>query len=175
MNKKIIKKANIKKEIIETDSKENEQKNQLDDFKDKYLRLLADFENYKKRIIKEKKDITIDIKNRTISDFVFIISEIELAMNFSNDKSSNIKSLIEGIKLIKTKLSDVLLNNGVEFINAKTGDNFDPHLHMAISESNLEDYDDSVVTEQYKSGYKLDGRMMSPALVVVNKRIIIKE
>ena len=141
--------------------------------KEKLLRLHADFDNYKKLINKEKLETIFNTKINIINKLLPLLHEFGFAIKFCEEyefkKKENINELLNGFKLINEKLEKIFLNIGIIFINAKPKEIFDPNIHMAISEREHKGYKDGMIIEQYKCGYKFNNRIISPALVIVNK------
>ena len=148
-------------------------KEEIEVDKEKLLRLHAAFDNYKKLINKEKLETIFNTKKNIIGELLPLLHEFGLAIKFCENykfkDEKNINKLLDGLKLINEKLEKIFLNIGVIFINAKTKEIFNPNIHMAISEQELKGYEDDMIIEQYKCGYKLDNRIINPALVIVNK------
>lgn len=134
---------------------------------DKYLRLNAEFENYKKRAQKDRIDARISAQFEVLNSIVPIIDHFELAMASAN-QTNNLEKLYEGLKLIKSEFEKALSNNNVETINA-LGEEFDPRYHEAIGYENSEEYKKDIISKQWRSGYKIGDRLLRPATVVISK------
>jgi len=152
---------NLKKELASTDE---EAKEYLDYLK----RLKAEFENYKKRVLKEREEVRKLANENLIRQFLPIMDDLERAINSAKETRS-INSLIEGIVMILNQLKEILKKQGVEEIEAK-GREFDPYLHEAVLELRSDEYPDNFVVEEMRKGYKLNNRILRPAMVKVNKR-----
>lgn len=133
---------------------------------DKYLRLNAEFDNFRKRVIREKSDIRINAQFDVLNQIVPVLDHFELALG-SADQSQNIDKLLEGMKLIKTEFEKALSNLGVELINA-VGKPFDPRFHEAIAYEASAEVEKDIVLKQWRAGYKMGERLIRPATVVIS-------
>lgn len=139
--------------------KENEE------LQDKYVRLLADFDNFKKRSSKEKSEIIRFGNEDLLKDILPIVDNIERLLTYSYQESSW-KSFQEGIELLLEDIGKTLANYGVEPIDA-LGKAFDPNLHEAMQRAETEEAPANTVVEVYQKGYLYRGRLLRPSLVVV--------
>ena len=134
----------------------------------KYLRLAADFENYKKRLAKEKSDIIAYGNEELIKALLNVLDNLERALEHS-DVQENQKPLLEGVKLVHKQFLSCLEKFGVQFIDASQGKEFDPRLHQAIERVESADTKPGVIISEMLRGYTLKDRLLRPALVVVSK------
>jgi len=138
---------------------EQEVKNEeLTDWKDSYLRLYADFDNYKKRSIKEKEEIRVKVKLDTLSSVLELDNDLHLAQKMIKDTKS-----IEAVKVITDKLTNFLKSKGFEEIQTET---YDEDLHEVISV--IETGKDGIVDVVAK-GYKLNGQVVKYPKVILSK------
>lgn len=136
---------------------------------DKYLRVAAELENYKKRAARDKSD-AINYGNETlIRDILPIVDSLERALDHTSN-SNDFDSFVEGLKLIYDKLLSTLEKNGVEKIDA-VGKDFDPNFHEAVLQVQSAELNDNKVVEKYENGYLLNGRLLRPVKVSVSKHI----
>ncbi|MEI6054778.1 MAG: nucleotide exchange factor GrpE [Lentisphaerota bacterium] len=133
---------------------------------DKYLRLNAEFDNFRKRVIREKSDIRINAQFDVLNNIVPILDHFEFALG-SADQTHNLDKLFEGMKLIKTEFERALANLGVELISA-VGKPFDPKFHEAIAYEASEEVEKELVLKQWRTGYKMGDRLIRPATVVIS-------
>jgi molecular chaperone GrpE len=133
---------------------------------DKYLRLNAEYDNFRKRMVREKGDIRINSQFEVINQIVPVLDHFELALGAA-DQSHNLDKLYEGMKLIKAEFERALGNLGVESINA-VGKPFDPKFHEAIGHEATESAAKDVVVKQWRSGYKMGDRLIRPASVIIS-------
>lgn len=133
---------------------------------DKYLRLNAEFDNFRKRVIREKSDIRINAQFEVLNHIVPVLDHFEFALG-SADQSHNLDKLFEGMKLIKTEFERALTTLGVELINA-VGKPFDPKFHEAIAYEASDEVEKEIVLKQWRAGYKMGDRLIRPATVVIS-------
>ena len=138
----------------------------------KYLdhlkRLKAEYENYKKRAIKERQQIVLWSVEDFVKELLPVLDNLERAID-SSRSSQDFSSLVEGIQLVESQFKSVLKKQGLKEIKAK-GMQFDPYLHEAIMRVESEDYPDNLVVEELQKGYKFKDKVLRPSLVKVNKR-----
>lgn len=139
---------------------------QIDELKDKYLRLHAEFDNYKKRTVKEKAELIRNGGVSTLQTFLPVVDDIERALD-AMDKADDIKAVVDGIRLISDKFNQVLNKNGVVPIDT-TDVPFDTDYHEAISmvPAETEEQKGKVVA-CVQTGYKLNDKVLRHAKVVV--------
>jgi molecular chaperone GrpE len=138
-----------------------------DEIKDQLLRTMADFQNFRKRVQDEKRQIESRANERFIAELLPVLDNFERGIALA-EKGGSIKSLTEGVKAIERQLKAVLESQNVVRIPS-VGKPFDPDLHDALGTVNLPDEPDGTVIEEIESGYKLDNRVIRPARVRVNK------
>ena len=136
------------------------------DEKDKFLRLFAEFENYKKRTSKERLDLYKTASQELMTALLPIIDDLNRASNeFAKSKE---KSLVEGMSLIKNKFSDILKSQGLILVEVKNGDEFDAEIHEAITQIPAEnDKMKGKIIDVIESGYKLGEKIIRYPKVVV--------
>lgn len=140
----------------------DELKAEIDKLKDSNLRTMAEYDNFRKRTVKEKLDIYADATAKTILELLPAIDNFERAL----DCDSTDSAFKQGMEMIFASLCDILKKLGVEEIDAN-GAKFDPDLHHAIKQVEVEGEDDGIVCEVYQKGYKLGDRVIRHAMVVV--------
>ena len=137
--------------------------NELDELKDTLLRKVADFENAKKRLHKEKEDFAKFANERIIASFLPVLDNLDRALAHT-DSMSTMEGLISGVNLIKKQIFDILKNNGLEKIDA-LGKHFDPHVHEAIGTVETTAHEPDTVVEEIQQGYVLKDKLIRPAWV----------
>lgn len=138
------------------------------DYKDKYLRMLAEVENSRKRIQKEKHEtIRFAIEN-TVEEFLPAMDNFENALKFADASSEEVKNWATGFKMILSQFRDVLHNHGIVAFHSE-GNMFDPHFHEAMEIVETNDHPDGTILEEYAKGYKSENRTIRPARVKVAK------
>lgn len=143
-------------------------RNQSQDYKDKYLRLLAESENTRKRLQKERQEMIQYAQQNLICDFLHPIDQMENALKHTEGASDEVKQWSIGFKMILTHFKDVLTNNGVEGYSS-LGTEFDPHFHEAVEMVVTDKYPAGYVVEESVRGYKMGDRVLRPACVKVAK------
>jgi len=141
----------------ETLSKEEEELNV------RYLRLAADFQNYKKRVEKEKNDIYAYANEKIVVELLDVIDNFERALDHSDD---NNEGFAEGMSMIFKQFKGVLERSGVEEMKA-VGEQFDPNFHHAVMTENSVEYESGNVTQVLQKGYMLNKKVIRPAMVKV--------
>lgn len=138
------------------------------EYKDKYLRLLADQENTRKRLIKEKEELTEYAVQNVVLEFLQPIDHLEQALAYTDKMSNEVRHWCEGFKMILSQFKDLLSNHGVDEFHAH-GVPFDPHHHEAIEMVEKEDVAPGTVIAEMRKGYKMGKRTIRPARVKVSK------
>ena len=128
----------------------------------KYLRLMADFQNYKRRTEKEKGDIYAFANEKIVSELLNVIDNFERALDAGSDGDS----FVEGMNLIFIQLQGVLEKAGVVEIEA-LGKDFDPNFHHAVLTEDSTEYESGKVTAVLQKGYLLNNKVIRPTMVKV--------
>ena len=148
----------------------NQLKNELDEYKDKYFRLLAESENARKRLQKEKQDLIQYAVADVVVDFLNPIDHMETALKHANKMSDEVKHWAVGFNMILSHFKDVLANKGVQPFES-TGTHFDPHHHEAVEVIPTDNHPAGTVVEELMRGYRMGGRTIRPARVKVAKEL----
>jgi molecular chaperone GrpE len=135
---------------------------------DKLLRLGAEFENYKKRVQKEREDLIKYAGESFILEFLHIIDNFERAFQAA-DKTQDFKILHQGVEMILKEVETFLKDKGVKKIES-VGLQFDPHKHEAIEQVVYDDKPEDTIVEEFQAGYELNGRVIRPAKVKISKK-----
>jgi molecular chaperone GrpE len=133
----------------------------------RYMRLMADFQNYKKRTEKEKSDIYAYANEKLAADLLDVADNFERAIAQDAPAGADGK-FIEGMRLIMEQLVGVLERNGVEEIDA-LGADFDPNIHHAVQMEESDEYGSGQVTNVIQKGYRIKDKVLRPAMVIVAK------
>jgi molecular chaperone GrpE len=139
---------------------------QRDEIYDRLLRTSAEFDNYRKRIDRERQQANESAAASLISELLPVVDDFERALNADLGKGG--EAYRQGIELIYKQLVEVLRKRGVRPIEA-LGSDFDPHIHQAVSYEPAEDRRDGEVIEEFRRGYMLGDRLLRPAMVKVAK------
>lgn len=138
------------------------------ELKDRLVRNIADTENYKKRLAREKEEAVKYANTSLVKDLIGPLDDFSRALNAA-EQSSNFDALKEGVRMIEDKLYSTLKTNwGLEVIDQKDVP-FDPNEHEACMMEELEGASEDMVTMLLQKGYKLNGRVIRPAKVKVGK------
>ena len=151
--------ANKEKELNEQISK---LKDELEDVKDRHTRLIAEFDNLKKRSAKEREALYNSIIGDIMSSLLPVIDNLEKA----TEAESKDEEYKKGIELVLKQFKDVLNANGVKEIEA-VGQPFDPELHEAVSMIQDENFGEKVVAQEYRKGYMIGNKVIRHSMVVV--------
>lgn len=143
---------------------ENQNTAENEDLKAKYMRLAADFQNYKRRTEKEKSDIYAYANEKIVTELLDVIDNFERAMLHQGSCADD--SMAEGMNMILKQLVGVLEKNNVEEMKAQ-GEEFDPNFHNAVMTENSVEYKSGRVTQVLQKGYLLNGKVIRPAMVKV--------
>jgi len=135
---------------------------------DKYLRLHAEFENFKKRMEREKCEYYKYALERLVKDLLPVFDHLELAIK-SAEESKDFEGFSEGVTLIHKQLKDVLEKEGLKY-ECAVGEPFDPCKHEAMMQRETDAHEPNMVMEEHKKGYFLNDRLIRPAMVTVTKR-----
>jgi molecular chaperone GrpE len=146
---------------------------ELEESKDKYLRLLAEMENTRKRLQKEKQDATNFAVENIIAEFLIPLDNLENALGFTRQMSEETANWAKGFQMILEQFKDVLASNGVTPF-ASVGSFFDPHYHEAVEVEEKEECIGGEVLQEYVKGYKRGDRTIRPARVKVAKKSVSK-
>lgn len=141
-------------------------KDQVDELKNKYLRALADFDNYKKRAAIEQDALVQFSNENLIKEIIPALDSFERALKLRHKSKDD--EFAKGISLVKRQLEDALKKFGLEEVKS-IGLPFDPNLHEAIMQKES-DKPENTVLEEMQKGYILRGRLLRPAMVVVSKK-----
>ena len=162
------KKEEIKEETVEetvaeeTAPEVNEFEQKYNDVNEKYMRTLAEYDNYRKRTIKEKESIYPEAKAVVVEKFLPVMDNFERAL----DSAENKDAFYEGIVMLKKQMDDVLTALGVEEIKA-VGEVFNPELHNAVMHIDDEAAGENIIVEEFQKGYKIGDRVVRHSMVKV--------
>lgn len=150
------------KENGETEKEEEVKEEGKEDTEElRYLRLMADFQNYKKRVEKEKRDLYSYANEKLMNELLAVVDNFERALDHDADEGFK-----EGIEMIFKQLQDVLEKSGLAEIPA-LGEEFDPNVHSAVMTEETEDYESGKVSGVMQKGYTLNGKVIRPTMVKV--------
>lgn len=136
---------------------------QLEAQQDQYLRLAAEYDNYRKRTQREKESLNGDIKAYIIGELLPVLDNFERA---NANTAADLEGYKKGMEMIFTQFGDIFKKMGVEPFG-EAGDKFDPMMHNAVMHIDSEDLGESVVAQVFAKGYKLGERIVRCATVQV--------
>ena len=131
-------------------------------------RVSADYANFQKRVPKQISDSVGYQKEHVIRSLLPVLDNLEHTL-LNADSAENVDVLVEGIKIIYDQMLDILKSHEVEQIRA-VGETFDPSKHAAMMRRSEPDQEENVVLEEFQKGYMLNGRVIRPSKVIVNKQ-----
>ena len=129
------------------------------------MRLMAEFQNFRKRVAKEKSDIHAYANEKIVGDLLPVLDNFERAL----DTETEDEGYAKGMQLIFEQLKTALGNAGLEEIKAMD-EEFDPNVHNAVMTETIEEKEDGTVTKVLQKGYKLKDKVVRPSMVAVNKK-----
>ncbi len=155
---------NKKEEKLENEELQNEvvPKQDYDELDDRYKRILAEFENFKKRSSKERDGLYNSILSDVVEIMLPVVDNLENAAKVET-ADENYK---QGVELVLKQFKDVLKTKGVEEIKA-IGETFDPELHEAVSSIQDDNLGEKEIAQEYRKGYKIGSRVIRHSMVVV--------
>jgi molecular chaperone GrpE len=140
---------------------------QRDDYYDRLLRKTAEFDNYRKRVERDRQSMSDSVTSEVVRDLLPLVDDLERALK-SDPGAKDAEPYRKGVELIHRRLLDILSKRGVRPIDA-LGTDFDPHVHEAVSHEHAEGRRDGEVIEELARGYKLGERLLRPSMVKVAK------
>lgn len=146
----------------ESEAQEEIKKETEEDESARYMRLMADFQNYKRRVEKEKSDIYAYANEKIVTELLTVLDNFERAL----DHECNDQGFKEGMDMIFKQLFDALEKSGLAEIPA-LGENFDPSFHNAVMTEDTVEYESGKVSGVMQKGYTLNGKVIRPTMVRV--------
>jgi molecular chaperone GrpE len=139
---------------------------------DRYLRAMAELDNYRKRAARDKEDAIKYGNEKLIKDILPILDSLDRALHQSADMAAknNFEAFQQGLELIHTQIMGCLERHGVVKIAAR-GEAFDPDKHQALMQVETPEMESNLVVDEYESGYTLHGRLLRPSKVSVSKNV----
>jgi len=134
--------------------------------RDRFLRLAADFDNYKKRVAREYEDLVRSANLRLLRSILDVFDNFDRALT-GGASGDNLDAYRKGIELIHSQFNDLLAREKVTAIDA-LGKPFDPNLHEAVMQMASDEYDEGIICQEVQKGYMIDSRVVRHARVVVS-------
>ena len=162
------------KEGIDAPDELVELQGELEATKDKWLRAVADLENYKKRVKREMEEAAVRSVQKLLPAFLPVIDNLERALEVGEpalkhaDESNrkNVEQLLQGIRMVQADFLTALVKHGIEPVPS-VGVPFDPAVHDALQQFDSPDHPPGVVIREFEKGYKMGERLLRPARVIV--------
>jgi molecular chaperone GrpE len=136
------------------------------DYKDKWVRLYAEFENVRKRLEREKSEFIKYANEGLLSEFLNILDDLERTVHAANSKHQDYEGFLKGVEMVMAHVYDLLKKNSVKPIEA-LGKKFDPHCHEALMQQETAENEEGIILEEFQKGYYLGDRVIRTAKVKV--------
>jgi len=165
--------TDVDTEIVEEQAAEESKdevaalREELEAEQNKYLRLLADYDNFKRRVVKDRQEAEKFRSQSLLSDLLPVLDNFERALAVEA-KSDEAASLLKGLEMVRSTLIEAVKREGLEEVKA-VGEPFDPHIHQAVMQEKDENAEPGTVLQELQKGYTLKGRVIRPAMVKVNE------
>ncbi|MDF2986728.1 MAG: hypothetical protein K0R50_2238 [Eubacterium sp.] len=150
--------------VEELKAKLEEKNRQCEEFTNMVQRTAAEFDNYKKRTVKEKEALSLDAAIDTINAFLPVVDNLERALKAAEGMEGN--PLKDGVEMVMRQLKDCLDKLGVEPIQA-VNNSFDPELHNAVMHVTDDESGDNLIIEEFQKGYTMKGKVVRHSMVKV--------
>ncbi len=165
-------------DVLELQEKERQKeldnvKKQLEEEKDRCLRLNAEFDNFRKRILKEREEFIKYANEKLILELIDVLESLERGIE-TYENIDNKDKLIEGIELVYKQFKNVLEKNGLTPIKA-LGEKFDHYKHEAMMQTITDECDEGIILEEFARGYMLNGKVIRYSKVRVSKNKEIED
>ena len=158
---------------IQTDS--DKLKENYSELNNRFLRLAADFDNYKKRVSKEKSDLSLYANEELVRELLNVLDNLNLAIEHADTDDGDASSTIEGVKLVYNLFLSTLDRFGLQAIESSTGTEFDPRHHQALERIETDEITPGLILDEMIRGYMFKDRLLRPASVTVSTDIIEKK
>jgi molecular chaperone GrpE len=135
---------------------------------DKYFRLAADFDNFRKRTARQMEENRKAVLEQVLLDFLEVTDNFDRALK-SAKTAEDMSSIISGIEQLSRQFFSILEKYGLEKIESEKASEFDPHRHEAVQHIETSEVPDNTIVEVYKTGYALNSKVIRPAMVSVAK------
>ena len=152
-------------ESTETEGSQAQEKAIIEELNNKYLRLYAEFDNYKKRVNKDKEELIKYGNESLIYELLPIIDSLELALKHAQEESQ--AGIVQGVEMTLKELQRTLEKFGISRIEA-AGKKFDPSIHHAMTQVERENIEANMVAEELRAGYLYRDKVLRPSLVSVS-------
>ena len=152
------------------DREESAESAELENLRERYLRLAAEFDNYRKRTERERTEHSVRAQGKLVQSLLDAVDDLERVADFTPE-TTTVAALLEGVQMVERKLLRALESAGLERLDAK-GEPFDPTHHEALMTAPTEAAEeDDTVGEVFQKGYRFQGHLLRPARVQVRKHM----
>ena len=141
---------------------------EAEDWKNKYQRALADYQNYQRRARENEVEARRQGVTGVIGSLLSVLDNFDLALQSDQSKTS-IEQVVQGVEMIRSQLHQALSMHDVTRIEPEVGDEFDPHQHEAVQQMECEDVEPGRIAALFQVGYTMGERVLRPAKVMVSK------
>jgi molecular chaperone GrpE len=155
-------------ESSSADSHEKKAQEELQIYQDKYMRLAAEFENYKRRAQRDQSEAIRYANESLLKKLLSTLDNLERAIQCGKDAGAT-GALLEGVELTQKQFLETVEKLGVRQVSS-TGSLFDPNMHQAVAQVKSETAEPNTVVEEFQKGYFLHDRILRPAMVTVAKK-----
>ena len=138
------------------------------DYKDKYVRLLAEFENVRKRTERERQEFVKYANEELLEQFLGILDDLERSVEAAKTKHQDYDAFLKGIELVMARVYELLRKHHIKPINA-AGKKFDPHFHEPLMQEETDKAAEGTVIEEFQKGYMLNDKVIRTSKVKVAK------
>ncbi|MBI2373325.1 MAG: nucleotide exchange factor GrpE [Deltaproteobacteria bacterium] len=164
-----IAEADLLKAKAELEEQLEKTRGQTEELKNRWLRAAADFDNYKKRVVREREEAVRFANETLLKDFLPVVDDLDRTREIlekTDVQAAGLASILEGVSLVQRKFSTQLEKHGVTLI--ETGGGFDPAKHEAVQQVFSDSVPAGGVASEVRRGYYLNGRLLRAALVAVS-------
>jgi len=135
---------------------------------DRFLRLAAEFDNFKKRTAREIADFRKFANEALLKEMLLVVDNLERAIKSARTEEGSIQSLLQGVEMTRNEILKVFEKFGAVPIMAM-GEIFDPNFHQAVAQETSNDHPENTVVQELQKGYMLHDRLLRPSMVIVSK------
>lgn len=161
-------KNNAEPELNKPEGDYQKLQSEFAEYKDKYVRLFAEFENARKRNERERGEFVKYANEGLIAEFLGIIDDLERTVHAAKANQQDQDVLLKGIEMVLARMKDLLKRNDVRPLKA-VGEKFDPHRHEILMLVDSDEHDEGMVIEEFQKGYLLGDKVVRTAKVKVTK------
>lgn len=159
--------VDVKESFDKASGKIQELEKELAESKDKYLRIYAEFDNYRKRSAKELAIARSSAQIDTVLPFLMIYEHYMMALE-AGEKTKNLEAMRDGLKMILAEFRKAVEELGIEQLTDCVGADFDPNIHEAVHKEHSDEHKEGKIIKQWGAGFKMKDRLLKPATVVVS-------